>query len=127
MSLGMKDMAASLVALDEDTRRTMLGTRLQAFAEMAYEERVKSMVEMLDGIHSLPDADHRVLVNSRTWVLSQLPHDTQVALVRAHLAAVASLRPVQRQRETQAMQAGMAALSDDAKQRLRAAIQEAQA
>lgn len=127
MAMGMRDMAASLVALDEDTRRTMLGTRLQGFAAMPYGERVRAMAEMLGGIHGLSDTDHRALVASRTWALSQLPHDTQVTLMRAHLAALTSLQPEQRQRETEAVQAGMAALSDDAKQKVMAAMQEAQA
>jgi hypothetical protein len=127
MSMGMKDMAASLAGLDEDTRRTMLGTRLQGFAAMPYEERVRAMAEMLGGIHSLSDVDHRALAASRTWALSQLPHDTQVTLMRSHLAALVSLQPEQRQRETEAVQAGMAALSDDAKQKVMAAMQEAQA
>ena len=125
--MGMKDMAASLASLDEDTRRTMLRTRLQGFASMPYEERVRAMAEMLGGIHGLSDADHRALVASRTCVLSQLPHDTQVTLMRSHLAALVSLQPEQRQRETEAIQAGMATLSDDAKQKVMAAMQEAQA
>ena len=91
--MGMKDMAASLAGLDEDTRRTMLGTRLQGFAAMPYEERVRAMAEMLGGIHSLSDADRRTLVASRTWALSQLPHDTQVTLMRSHLAARSGVAP----------------------------------
>ena len=127
MSLGMKDMAASLAVLDEDTRRTMLGARLQGFAAMPYEERVRAMAEMLAAIHGLSDADHRALVASRTWALSQMPHDTQVTLVRAHLAALVSLQPEQRQRENEAVQAGVAGLSDDARKNVLAAMQEAQA
>jgi hypothetical protein len=125
--MGMKDMAAGLAALDEDTRRTMLETRLQGFAAMPYEERVRAMAEMLGGIHGLSDADHRALVASRIWALSQLPHETQVTLMRAHLAALVSLQPEQRQRENEAVQAGVAGLSDDARKKLLAAMQEAQA
>lgn len=127
MAMGMRDMATSLVALDEDTRRTMLGTRLQGFAAMPYEERVRAMAEMLGGIHGLSDADHRALVSSRTWALSRLPHDTQVTLMRAQLAALVSLQPEQRQRENEAVQAGVAGLSDDARKKVMAAMQEAQA
>ena len=125
MGMNMNDMTASLVGLDEDTRRAMLQSRLEGFASMPTTERLAAMTAMLNATQTLSDDDHRTLVVSRTWALSQLPHDTQVTLIRSHMASLGQLDSESRQREMTAMQFGIQSLSDDAMRDLTQSMKEA--
>lgn len=127
MSMDMHDMAAALAGLDEGGRRTMLRSRMEAFAAMGEEERRQGMAQMLTAIiHTLSDDDHRKLVVSRTWVLSELPHETQVSLIRTHFSILGELSEEQRQLEMGAMQVGLEQLPAEAREDVAASMQAAQ-
>lgn len=123
MKMDMKDMVAALAKQPEAARRTMMGDRLQMFAEMPDEERQKAMKMMVSAIYDLPESDMRTIVATRTALLAELPDATRKKLMLTHMQVTQEFPEALRMKEMKIVEEAVAGLPPSKKQGMMQAMQ----
>lgn len=123
MKMDMKDMVAALARQPEASRRTMMGDRLQMFAEMPDEERQKAMKMMVSAIYDLPESDMRTIVATRTALLAELPEATRFKLMMTHMQITQEFPEALRMKEMKMVEGAIAGLPPSQKRSMMQAMQ----
>ncbi len=68
---------------NEEDRSKILGARLETITTLPEEEKITSLIEMLDSLGELPQADMNKVVKTRTDLMMKMPREKREILITA--------------------------------------------
>jgi hypothetical protein len=92
----LRVMVPRMADLDEETRRTMMGRRLEVIAAMSERACTANVGLMMQIIEEQPEQRRQLLVDTRTWLVANAAVATRERLMAAMATVLGAMEPAKR-------------------------------